>query len=294
VVRSGGFWRTVIVTAQTGSTHDDLLAAAKGTAAGSGAAEGTGAGSAPAEGPGAGSGAAEGTGAGSAPAEGPGAGSRAAEGTVLVAEAQSAGRGRLGRSWVSPPRAALTFSVLLRPAQVPVSRRGWVPLLAGVAIVTALRAEAAVDAWLKWPNDVLVKGAKLAGILAEQSGDAIVVGAGINVSTARDELPADPATSLALEGAGTTDRGQLLTVILAELERQYQAWVQASGDADASGLRESYQRQCATLGQRVRVSLPGGTTVAGTAREIDQTGRLVVQSAAGLVRLSAGDVVHVR
>ncbi|HEY7146758.1 MAG TPA: biotin--[acetyl-CoA-carboxylase] ligase [Streptosporangiaceae bacterium] len=253
VTGRGGFWRAVIVTEQTRSTNDDLLAAAR-----AGRPPGT------------------------------------AEGTVLVAEAQSAGRGRLGRSWVSPPRAALTFSVLLRPAAVPAARRGWVPLLAGVAIATALRAETAVPAWLKWPNDVLVHEAKLAGILAEQAGDAIVVGAGINTTTGRDELPGPQATSLALAGAAVTDRGALLTAILAELERQYLSWTRAAGDPDACGLRESYQRLCSTLGREVRVTLPGGAVVTGTAALVDQSGRLVVESASGPVPVSAGDVVHVR
>jgi BirA family transcriptional regulator, biotin operon repressor / biotin---[acetyl-CoA-carboxylase] ligase len=249
VTGAGGFWRDVIVTEQTGSTNDDLLARAR---------------------------------------------SGAPEGTVLVAEVQSAGRGRLGRSWVSPPRAALTYSVLLRPAAVPAARRGWVPLLAGVAIITALRADAAVEATLKWPNDVLVNGAKLAGILAEQSGDAIVVGTGINVGAGPGELPPGPATSLALAGAAITDRGQLLPRILARLEEQYLAWVRSGGDADACGLRATYQRWCSTLGRQVRVSLPGGAAVEGRALEIDESGRLMVQSAAGLVPVSAGDVVHVR
>jgi BirA family transcriptional regulator, biotin operon repressor / biotin---[acetyl-CoA-carboxylase] ligase len=220
----------------------------------------------------------------------PGAG----EGVVLAAEAQSAGRGRMGRHWVSPPRAALTFSVLLRPTAAPAAMRGWVPLLTGVAVASALRAQAAVDARLKWPNDVLVNGAKLAGILAEQAGDAIVVGTGINVSTSRDELPGPAATSLALEGAACTDRGLLLARVLTDLERWYLAWTGARGDAGACGLRQEYQRLCATLGRQVRVSLPGGTVVTGTASEVDDTGRLVVRSAEQAVAVSAGDVVHVR
>jgi BirA family transcriptional regulator, biotin operon repressor / biotin---[acetyl-CoA-carboxylase] ligase len=215
-----------------------------------------------------------------------------AEGAVLAAETQSAGRGRLGRHWVSPPRAALSFSVLLRPADVPPGRRGWVPLLAGVAVARALRAGPAVDAWLKWPNDVQVNDAKLAGILAEQAGDAIVLGTGINVSAGRDELPAG-ATSLALQGA-RADRDQLLIGVLAELEHWYLAWVGQRGDADECGLRPEYQRLCGTLGRQVRVSLPGGATVAGVAREVDRAGRLVIRSASGLVPVSAGDVVHVR
>src|ERR1019366_2617897 len=106
----------------------------------------------------------------------------AAGGRVLVAETQTAGRGRLGRHWVSPPHTSLAFSVLLRPYDLPPARRSWIPLLAGVAVASALRGYAAVDAWLKWPNDVLVGAAKLAGILAEQHRDAIVVGVGVNVS----------------------------------------------------------------------------------------------------------------
>jgi BirA family biotin operon repressor/biotin-[acetyl-CoA-carboxylase] ligase len=152
----------------------------------------------------------------------------APEGIVLAAESQTAGRGRLGRRWSSQPLAALTFSVLLRPGGVPPGRRGWVPLLAGVAVASALRAGAGVDARLKWPNDVLVQGAKVAGILAEQRGDAIVVGIGINVSTRQDELPAGGATSLALAGAARTDREYLLACVLTELERWYLAWIKAA------------------------------------------------------------------
>jgi BirA family transcriptional regulator, biotin operon repressor / biotin---[acetyl-CoA-carboxylase] ligase len=215
-----------------------------------------------------------------------------AEGAVLAAEAQSAGRGRLGRPWVSPPRAALAFSVLLRPAAAPPASRGWVPLLAGVAAARALRAGPRVDAWLKWPNDVQVNGAKLAGILAEQDGDAIVVGTGINVSAGRDELPPG-ATSLALEGA-PTDRDRLLAGVLRELEHWYLAWTSRGGDADEGGLRQEYQALCGTLGRQVRVSLPGGATVTGVACEVDRAGRLVIRSASGLVPVSAGDVVHVR
>jgi BirA family biotin operon repressor/biotin-[acetyl-CoA-carboxylase] ligase len=217
-----------------------------------------------------------------------------AEGSVLLAEAQSAGRGRLGRQWVSRPGTALTFSVLLRPAAVPPANRGWLPLLAGVALARAVRAETMVDASLKWPNDVQVNGSKLAGILAEQAGGAIVVGIGINVSSGRDELPVTGATSLALEGAAGTAADQLLVSVLGELERWYLAWTGSLGDAAGCGLHQEYQRLCGTLGRQVRVSLPGGRTVTGTACEVDRTGRLVVRSAAGPVPVSAGDVIHVR
>ncbi len=322
LVRPGAIWRDVRVVAQTGSTNTDLLAAAR---------------------------------------------DGAPQGLVLAAESQTAGRGRMGRRWLSPPRAALTFSVLLRPGGVPAGSKGWVPLLAGVAVASALRAEAGVDARLKWPNDVLVDGAKVAGILAEQAGQAIVAGAGINVSAGQDEMPATGATSLAVAGAICTNRQHLLTCVLAELERWYLAWLgtatpqpaagpefagQAAVDAgravvdagravveagpavvearraavdaeagsavveagnaateaglarrnaagtgpdpDACGLRPAYRRLSATLGEPVRVELPGGQVLTGIAQDIDESGRLVILAASGLVAVSAGDVVHLR
>jgi BirA family biotin operon repressor/biotin-[acetyl-CoA-carboxylase] ligase len=220
----------------------------------------------------------------------------APEGSVLAAEAQTAGRGRMGRSWLSPPGAALMFSVLLRPGAVPPARRGWVPLLAGVAVASAVGAVSGLDARLKWPNDVLVGDGKVAGILAEQAADAIVVGAGINVSTRRAELPVETATSLALEGAAGTRREQLLCAALGEIERLYLAWAGGAspGDPDACGLREEYRRRCATLGRNVRVELPGGAAAHGTALDVDADGRLVIATAEGPLAISAGDVVHVR
>ena len=225
----------------------------------------------------------------------------APEGAVLVAEEQTAGRGRMGRGWLSPPRSALTFSVLLRPANVPAARRGWLPLLAGVAVATAIRQVSALDATLKWPNDVLLRSGKLAGILAEQSGDAVVVGIGVNVSTARHELPAPtgssrPATSLRLEGSPSLDRELLLGRMLAELERWYLAWrgTHLAGDAEASGLRAAYVRLCSTIGRDVRAELPGRAATSGLATGIDGDGRLVVRTTAGDVAIGAGDVRHVR
>jgi BirA family transcriptional regulator, biotin operon repressor / biotin---[acetyl-CoA-carboxylase] ligase len=242
------------------------------------------------------------------------AGAGAAEGTVLVAEAQTAGRGRLGRRWASPPRAGLTFSVLLRPDGVPGALLGWLPLLAGVAAAASVRAVTAVEATLKWPNDVLVGERKLGGILAERAGGAVVIGIGINVWQARADLPPDAAaTSLALAaGAGVTGqarltgqaadaggpglRERLLASLLDELGRWYESWRdQASpGDADACGLRQEYVRRCATLGREVTVTMPGTEPFAGTATGVDGAGRLEVRTAGGLVAVTAGDVVHVR
>ena len=160
--------------------------------------------------------------------------SGAGEGLVLVAEAQTSGRGRMGRRWISPPRRALTFSVLLRPA-VPAGLLGWVPLLAGVAVASALQRTAGVDARLKWPNDVLVDGAKIAGILAERWGNAIVIGTGINVLQQRGELPVPTATSLLVaQGAGAAV-AQGAGVAAAQAAGAGPAAARAAGTAQARG-----------------------------------------------------------
>ena len=110
------------------------------------------------------------------------------EGTVLAAEEQRAGRGRMGRTWTSPPRAALTFSLLLKPV-VPLARRGWLPLLTGVAVAAAVTKATGVETGLKWPNDLLAADAELVGNFAEAAGDTVVVGIGLNVSTEPAEFP---------------------------------------------------------------------------------------------------------
>jgi BirA family biotin operon repressor/biotin-[acetyl-CoA-carboxylase] ligase len=213
----------------------------------------------------------------------------APEGAVLVAEHQRAGRGRIGRGWISPPRAGLTVSVLLRPP-VPPARWGWLPLLAGVALVEAVELGAAA---LKWPNDLLVGERKCAGILVDAVGEAAVVGIGLNVTHTADELP-DGATSLALAGARTTDREPLLRAVLDRIEHWYGAWRAAGGDPDRCGLRDAYRERCATVGRAVRVALPGGAELTGEAESIDREGRLLVRTAGGSRAVAAGDIVHVR
>jgi BirA family transcriptional regulator, biotin operon repressor / biotin---[acetyl-CoA-carboxylase] ligase len=264
-IRRGGLWHVVEVTERTGSTNADLLDQAR---------------------------------------------DGAPEGLVLAAEEQSAGRGRMGRSWVSPPRAALMFSVLLRPGAVPPGapppgavppgRRGWLPLLAGLAVAEAVTATATVQTRLKWPNDLLAGPAKLGGILAEASGDAIVVGIGLNVSTEPAELPPPgpgglPATSLRAAGAPDQPREPLLLAILASLERWYQAWRQAVGDPDRSGLRAGYVRYSGTIGRRIRAELPDGQLLSGLAVGVDSDGRLLVRVSSGAeLPVAAADVVHLR
>jgi BirA family biotin operon repressor/biotin-[acetyl-CoA-carboxylase] ligase len=221
--------------------------------------------------------------------------SGAGEGLVLVAEAQTAGRGRMGRRWASPPGTGLEFSVLLRPAGVPAGLLGWLPLLAGLATATAVSGISAVATWVKWPNDVLAAGGKLAGILAESRGDMVVVGIGINVSAHPGGLPS-PATSLAAETGHSPPRGRLLARVLGDLERWYLAWRDqpAPGDPDACGLRAAYRQRCATLGREVTVTLPDGRVLSGRASGVDRGGRLELITADGQVAVSAGDVLHVR
>jgi BirA family biotin operon repressor/biotin-[acetyl-CoA-carboxylase] ligase len=189
----------------------------------------------------------------------------------------------------------LTFSVLLRPAR-PVARHGWIPLLAGLAVVEALAPETGVDLSLKWPNDVLAGGRKVAGLLAERAGGAVVVGIGVNVSQSQDQLPAAEATSLMLAGSRVSDRVQLLRAVLARLDARLAAWdvpADQTAAADAE-LAAAYRAACATLGRSVRAQLPGGRSVTGLAQDIDAQGRLQVMSADRLVAVAAGDVVHLR
>ncbi|MER5793848.1 biotin--[acetyl-CoA-carboxylase] ligase [Streptomyces sp. NPDC001980] len=222
------------------------------------------------------------------------------EGAVLVAEEQTAGRGRLDRQWTAPPRSGLFFSVLLKPAEVPVARWGWLPLLTGVAVATGLARGAGVDTALKWPNDLLVtvgdEERKAGGILAERAGeDGVVVGVGINVTLRAAELPVPQAGSLALAGAVSTDRETLLRAVLRSLEDWYGRWREAGGDPGVSGLQEAYAAGCATLGRTVRAELPGDRALVGEAVAIDGDGRLVIATKEGVQEpVGAGDIVHLR
>ncbi len=218
-------------------------------------------------------------------------GGRAGPGYVVVAEHQTAGRGRLDRTWSAAPGEALTFSVLVRPERVPADRWAWLPLLAGVAVVDAVRGLR-----LKWPNDVWdADGGKVAGILVERidapSGPMAVIGIGLNVTGAPD---IGGASSLARAGGDDLHRPTLLGVVLAALGVRFEAWHAAAGDAEASGLAEAYRTACATLGADVRAELPGGEVLSGRGEGIDPDGCLVLATATGPHRVAAGDVTHVR
>jgi BirA family transcriptional regulator, biotin operon repressor / biotin---[acetyl-CoA-carboxylase] ligase len=223
----------------------------------------------------------------------------APEGLVVVTEHQTAGRGRLDRTWETPLHSALTFSVLLRPPadRVPAQRWPWLPLLTGLAVTSALREEG-YAAGVKWPNDVLLRtGAgeekKVCGILVERvettDGPAAVVGIGLNTSLTPDELPVPTATSLAIESGGPVDRTAVLLEVLRALFGHYADWV-----ADPDTLRPAYAAASVTLGRQVRAELPGGATLLGTATAIDATGRVVIATEQGEQAVGAGDVVHLR
>ena len=256
LIATGLGWRRLDVVEQTGSTNADLLARA---AAGSDVA-----------------------------------------GAVLIAEHQTAGRGRHGRGWSASPRAQITMSVGVSVVDVPVAGWGWLSLAAGVAIVDAVMAETGVQAGLKWPNDVLAgppeSRGKLAGILAEVARPVVVIGVGLNVTQAPEEVDGPGATSLFDLGVPAPDRDRLVCAVLRELGRRIVAWRAARG-ADWA-LAADYRTRSLTIGTRVRVQLPGGKELVGTASAIDDQGRLCLETgeaASGqTVVVSAGDVLHLR
>jgi len=220
--------------------------------------------------------------------------------SLLLTTDQRAGRGRLDRTWVTPPGSALAASVAVDATAIPAAARGWVPLLAGAAMTRAIAAQlagSAHTATLKWPNDVLVDGGKMCGILAEVvpgHPDVVVIGSGVNTRMPQGDLPVDTATSFAVVGV-TCDEDRLLADYLTALDEQLTALAAAGGDAAASGVLGEVEALCGTVGSEVAVSLPDGQTLWGRAQRIDHDGRLVVEQDGEYESVvSAGDVVHVR
>lgn len=214
---------------------------------------------------------------------------------VLVTDAQTAGRGRLGRAWTAPPGTSLAISVLVRP-RVPRDRYGWLSLLAGAAMADAVRSLGGA-AELKWPNDVLLGGRKVCGVLAEAlpDGSGAVLGAGLNHRIPAGALPVPTATSLAVEGL-PTDPDAAIAAYLGRLFALLDRLEAAGGDPERSGVRSTVEQACGTIGSRVRVLLPDGRDGTGTATGLDADGRLVVaadRDPAPLV-VAAGDVTHLR
>jgi BirA family biotin operon repressor/biotin-[acetyl-CoA-carboxylase] ligase len=204
----------------------------------------------------------------------------AADGTAVLADTQTQGRGRRGRVWLDTPGESLLLSVVLRTS-LPLARLPTLSIAAGVAVAEAL-IECGVDARLKWPNDVVVGGRKIAGVLLERHGDAVILGLGVNVAqtSVRSQLAAQ-ATSVAIEG-GRADRDAVLVAVLAAVTR-WRARLEREG---FEPVRARWTALASMLGRRVTAD-----AVAGTAIGLDDDGALLVETEAGATRVLAGDVV---
>lgn len=213
-------------------------------------------------------------------------------GHVLLAGEQTAGRGRLARTWVTPPDSAVAMSMLLAPTQ-PMERWGWLSLLAGLAVAEAL-AELApknVDVMLKWPNDVLVDGGKVCGILSERvegtDGARAVVGLGINLTLQKEQLPVPTANSLLLAGFETSAT-DVVSGVLRHFERYYRQW-ESTGT-----LRDEYRAACGSIGAELTIASHGTDPIPGVGHDVDHDGRLEVRTSRGVEAFAVGDVVHAR
>jgi BirA family biotin operon repressor/biotin-[acetyl-CoA-carboxylase] ligase len=230
----------------------------------------------------------------------------APHGTVVVAETQTAGRGRLGRRWHSPPGKNLYCSLLLRTMpegdQQPLWL-SWIPLIAALAVSRATQVLANLKPVVKWPNDILIGRRKLGGVLCESSGlgtphAAVIVGFGLNVNIRQDDFPdelRELATSLAIEGQRPFERAALLAALLSEMESRCEAFLAGAHE----DILNEYVLRCGTLGRQVVVELAHGQHIDGTAESILPDGSLRVTrtSPAGrshTLDIRAGDVVHVR
>lgn len=220
--------------------------------------------------------------------------------SLLLTTDQRAGRGRLDRTWTTPPGTALALSVVVQVGAIPVAARGWIPLIAGAAMTRAVGAQLAGtphSARLKWPNDVLLDGGKICGILAEVvpgHPDTVVIGSGVNTRMPASDLPVETATSFEALGL-VADEDRLIADYLAAVAEQLDALVAARGSAAAAGVLAEIEALCSTVGSDVAVTLPDGEVLRGHAQRIDEDGRLVVvQQSEYESAVSAGDVVHVR
>ncbi len=217
--------------------------------------------------------------------------------SVSVTDLQTAGRGRSGRNWDAPAQTSLLASVLIRPAVVPATDFGWLPLIAGLSMADAItRFSGRVVAGVKWPNDLLIGENKVCGILSELLPDAtgVVIGSGVNVFQSAAEIALDTATSLAVEEIAVPSIDDLLATYLNELKHNVVEFEAHHSQFENSELYSRIRNACISLDRNVRVILPSGEEYLGVAVDIDTLGRLVVQRGVETLAVSAGDVMHLR
>lgn len=223
-------------------------------------------------------------------------------GVVLVTDLQTAGRGRLDRTWEAPSGTSAMFSVVLHPSGED-HEWGVLPLLAGVAVCEALEFVTGLRASLKWPNDLVIRdedapsgrGGKVGGILAERDAQtrAIVLGVGINVDLAEEDLPVPGATSLTLAGVARPRRAKLIGRALSRIEHWFTAWDAIGTDTESlDRLLAAYRERCVSIGAKLTVERPGAPDVVGTGTGISPAGALLVDSDGGQVAVVVGDVTH--
>ncbi|MFN2586789.1 MAG: biotin--[acetyl-CoA-carboxylase] ligase [Actinomycetota bacterium] len=220
----------------------------------------------------------------------------APEGAVVAADRQTKGRGRWSRGWHSPPGRSISLSVVLRPDE---ARAALLTTVLGVAVADALEAEAGITCGIKWPNDVVVDGRKVAGVLVESRStgagiEAAVAGVGVNVSWSPDEMPAEirgGATSLAAAGAGALPRGPLIARMLASIEEWYRRAETVEGRADVVSAAEA---RSTILGHPVLLRRTDGTLVEATARRLRGDGALEVEAGGTAWAVTAGEVERIR
>ena len=208
----------------------------------------------------------------------------AKSGDVVAAEFQSAGRGRMDRTFEAPRGSALLFSLYLKPKR---ERADWgfISHLAALSMQQVIATDVPSQVLLKWPNDILINNGKVAGLLAQTVSDGVILGIGINVAMTQEELPVDSATSLAIAGSDNLNRNLILSNFLMRFEKNFKMW------DEGEDLVESYSEICSTLGRSVRVEVVGRENRTGRAVAINQSGALILEDG---FEVNVGDVIHLR
>lgn len=210
---------------------------------------------------------------------------KAKSGEVITSEYQSAGRGRLDRKFDAPATSALMFSFYVEPLR---DKSDWsfLPLLTGLSVIFSLTTlDPEFSPTLKWPNDILIGDGKVGGIIAQASGEGVVIGVGINVGMSQEELPVVTATSLALHNFSTLDRNLILSTFLTTFEELFERW------RNGEDLRHLYKETSATIGHDIRIEHPDGSHKNGKAVDVTPAGELILEDGS---RVTVGDIVHLR